>query len=289
MRLTVLGSGGNLPIPMPTCSCGVCVEARERGIPYARNGNSLFVHELNAVIDAPEHTYTNLNREGIDRVEYLLLTHWHPDHVAGVRAVQARDFAPVYDRDDYGLLDAGRDGRPTVVTTRRVYERTCDVAGALDHYVSVGWADRHLLDEDGPLSANGVTVRALPYELEGDGDEDATGFVFEADGRTLVVASDDARHLDESRLPDADLAIFECGFFDEGPDGDAILSEEDRAFLAGELTHEEVMARVDRIDPARTILTEIEHLYARGYEDFRELEAGYEAVRFAHDGLTVEV
>lgn len=289
MRLTVLGSGGNLPIPMPTCSCRMCAEARERGVPYARNGNSLFLHDLNAVIDAPEHTYANLNREGIDRVDFLLLTHWHPDHVAGVRAVQARDFAPVYEREDYGLLDAGRDGRPTVVTTRRVYERTCDVAGALEHYVSVGWAECHLLDEDGPLTANGVTVRSLPYELEGDGDADATGFEIDADGRTIVIASDDARHLEESQLPDADLAVFECGFFDEGPDGSTILSPEDRAFLAGELTHDEIMDRVERVAPDRTLLTEIEHLYARGYDDFRALEAEYDSVQFAYDGLTVEV
>lgn len=289
MRLTFLGSGGNLPIPMPTCSCRVCAEARERGPPYARQGNSMFLHEMNAVVDAPEHSHANLNREGIDELEYLLLTHWHPDHVAGVRVVQARDFAPVYDREDYGLLDAGREGRPTVVTTRRVYERTCDVAGALEHYVSVGWADRHLLDEAGPLTANGVTVRAIPYELEGDGDADAAAFVFEADDRTLVVASDDARHLDETRLPEADLAVFECGFFEEGPDGSPILSSDDRAFLTGELTHEEVLERVERVAADRVVLTEIEHLCARGYDDFRALAADYDGVRFAYDGLTVEI
>lgn len=289
MRLTFLGSGGNLPIPMPTCSCRICRQARDRGIPYARHGNSMYLHDMAAMVDAPEQSQANLNREGIDDLRYLFLTHWHPDHVGGIRVVQSRDFAPVYEREDYGLLDAGRDGQPTVVTTRRVYERTCDVAGALDHYRSVGWTDLHLLDEDGPLTDNGVTVRAIPYELEGDGDADAAAFVFEQGETTIVVASDDARHLDVDRLPRADLAVFECGYFETDPDGTAILSEEARRFLAGELAHDEVMDRVDQAPANRVILTEIEHLYARSYDDFVALEAAYDGVQFAYDGLMVEV
>ena len=40
MDITILGSGGNAPTPMPTCDCRVCVEARDRGVPDARRGNS---------------------------------------------------------------------------------------------------------------------------------------------------------------------------------------------------------------------------------------------------------
>ncbi|MFB6170928.1 MAG: MBL fold metallo-hydrolase [Haloarculaceae archaeon] len=289
LRLTVLGSGGNLSTPLPTCSCHVCRQARARGAPHARNGNSLFLHDANALIDAPEHSYGNLNREGVERLDYVFLTHWHPDHVAGVRVVQSRDFAPMYDDRETGLLDVARAGQPTVVTTERVYERTCDVVGALDHYASVGWTDVHLLDVDGPLEANGVTARAIPYSLEGDGDEDAAAFVFERDDRTLLVASDDARHLDESALPAADLAVFECGFFETDPAGDPILSETAREFLAGELYHDEVLARIERVDPDRALLTEIEHLTARSYDDFCDLAREYDRTRFASDGLTVEV
>lgn len=290
MELTVLGSGGNLSTPLPTCSCHVCREARERGVPYERNGNSLFLHDANALIDAPEHSYGNLNREDVERLDYIFLTHWHPDHVAGVRVVQSRDFAPMYDNQEMGLLDVARAGQPTVVTTERVYERTCDVVGALEHYANVGWTDVHLLDEDGPLEVNGITARAIPYSLEGDGDEDAAAFVFERGDRTLLVASDDARHLDEDALPaDIDLAVFECGFFEEDPAGEQILDATAREFLSGELYHRDVMDRVERVDPDRVLLTEIEHLCARGYEDFRDLEREYDRTRFAYDSLTVRV
>jgi len=292
MRLTVLGSGGNLPTPMPTCSCRVCVEARGEGIPHARHGNSLYLHDMGALVDAPEYTQANLNREAVDRLDYVFLTHWHPDHVAGVRAVQSRDFGPAFEDPDVGLVETARESPPTVVTTRRVYERTCDVAGALEHYLNIGWADLHVIDEDGPIEANGVTARAIPYALEGDGDVDAAAFVFERGDRTLLVASDDARYLDEDALPSAiDLAVFECGYFERTPDGAEILTEIDRRFLADEMSHDEVLARIERVAPDRTILTEIEHLTARSHDDLLALaeQPEYETVEFAHDGLTIEV
>ena len=71
MELTVLGSGGNSPTPMPTCGCRVCTEAREKGAPYARRGNSLFVH--------------------------ILLTHFHADHTMGLGVLQALGIEFAYD------------------------------------------------------------------------------------------------------------------------------------------------------------------------------------------------
>jgi len=295
LELTFLGSGGNLPIPMPTCTCRVCEQARTEDEPYTRRGNSMFLHDANAMIDAPEHSFEAMNRADIERVDTLLLTHWHPDHVCGVRAVaQSRDLSRNLEEDDWGLLDTAREHRPTILTTERVYERTCDVVGALEHFTNVGYIEVEFLD-DGPRelecdSGENVTLRPIPYELEGDGDEDAVAFVLERGDRTLLVASDDARHLEETLLPeDIDLAVFECGVFTEGPDGTRILTEMDHEFLAGEMFHGDVLDRVERVDPDRAILTEIEHLTGRSHDDFRELEAEYDRVRFAHDGLTVEV
>jgi phosphoribosyl 1,2-cyclic phosphate phosphodiesterase len=54
LTVTVLGSGGNSPIPTPTCACRICERAREVGVPAARHGNSLYLAELSAVVDAPE-------------------------------------------------------------------------------------------------------------------------------------------------------------------------------------------------------------------------------------------
>jgi phosphoribosyl 1,2-cyclic phosphate phosphodiesterase len=290
LTITVLGSGGNSPIPTPTCRCRICERAREEGIPEARHGNSLYLEELSAMVDAPEYVYENLEREDVDDLEYLFLTHWHPDHSAGLRVVQSRSMERMFTDPGYGLIDAARENRPTLVTTRRVYERTCEVYDGLRHFVEdVGFAETHFLDEE-PLSIDGTTVEAIPYTLSGNDDMDATAFLLEDEETTVLLATDDARYLDESALPDhIDFAVFECGYFHETPDGTPILTEGDEAILADEFTHAEVMERVRRLDPDRTLLTEIEHLYGRTHADYRELERTYEGVEFAHDGLTISV
>jgi phosphoribosyl 1,2-cyclic phosphate phosphodiesterase len=287
LTLTVLGSGGNFPIPTPTCHCRICERAREMGVPYARHGNNLYLEELSAIVDAPEYIYENIEREGIDSFEYVFLTHWHPDHTAGLRVVQSRSAERVFEEPDHGVIDAARKNRPTIVTTERVFERTCELYDGLRHFAEIGFAETHFLDEE-PLVVDGVRVEAVPYSLSGDGDHDATAFVLTADGQTAVLATDDARYLDESALPnDIDFAVFECGYFPETLDGTSILAGKDKLAYADELTHEEILERIERLGPDRTILTEIEHLYARGYDDYRELEGEYDGIRFAYDGLTV--
>ena len=43
MKVEILGSGGATATPRPGCECRVCVEARERGVPYARPGAVAYV------------------------------------------------------------------------------------------------------------------------------------------------------------------------------------------------------------------------------------------------------
>lgn len=289
LTLTFLGSGGNSPIPMPTCSCEVCEQARREGVPYARHGNSMYLHEMGALVDAPEFVYTNFERAGAESLDYVLLTHWHPDHVNGLRVVQSRDFGALNHEGGWSLADATRTDRPTLVTTEAVYERTCEIFGSLRYFVEeIGFAELHFLDEE-PLEIDDVTVSGIPYALTG-GEADATAFIIERGEHTLAIASDDAKYLDESLLPDeVDLAVFECGLFEETPDGDPLLTEGSLAYLADEPRHAEIINRARRLNPGRTYLTEIEHITGRSHDDLRELEHEYEDIYFAYDGLTVEV
>ena len=41
MKIRIIGSGGCVSTPRPCCNCPICVEAREKGFPYARTGCSL--------------------------------------------------------------------------------------------------------------------------------------------------------------------------------------------------------------------------------------------------------
>lgn len=84
----MLGSGGVAAPPRPCCNCRVCTEAREKGIPFARTGPSLYVYDANLLFDTPEEIRIQLNRENITDVKNIILTHWHPDHTQGLRVIE---------------------------------------------------------------------------------------------------------------------------------------------------------------------------------------------------------
>lgn len=85
MKLNILGSGGVMPMPRPTCFCDICKEAREKWIPYSRTWCSMFLYDVNLLFDTPEEIRLQLNRERIEKVEHVILTHRHPDHTLWLR------------------------------------------------------------------------------------------------------------------------------------------------------------------------------------------------------------
>ena len=295
LRLQFLGTGGSQPIPLPTCDCRVCRAAAD-GPPDARRGYSLFLPAVGAVIDTPEQAADSLVRWDVDRLDRCLLTHWHPDHAGGVRALSMR---PTDREPDETFQEAKRRTAPTLVTTRAVYDRACETVGVLPYLVSEGFVEtRFLDDEPATLSASDggppVTVRALPYRLDDDAPREATAFVFERAGVRLAVVADDARRFDVSRLPDGlDALVFECGTFEHGPDGERLRSPR---LETDDLSHEAVLERVAAVDAGRTFLSHLGHQYARTHADYRALSAAHaddpdapDGVVFPHDGQTVEI
>ena len=88
MNVIILGSGGCVSTPRACCNCRVCIEARQKGFPYARTGGSLFVEDVNLLIDTPEDINASLNNSGIQKVEHILYSHCDPDHTMGMRVVE---------------------------------------------------------------------------------------------------------------------------------------------------------------------------------------------------------
>jgi phosphoribosyl 1,2-cyclic phosphate phosphodiesterase len=91
MRVEILGSGGATTTPRPGCACAVCAEARERGVPYARTGPSVFVHGPDAVFDTPEEAKLQLDRAELPEIAACFYSHWHPDHTMGRRVWETRN------------------------------------------------------------------------------------------------------------------------------------------------------------------------------------------------------
>ena len=92
LTLQFLGSGGAIRTPRPGCQCELCRGARTHGVPWARTGPSIFFHGPNVLIDTPEESAMQVDRAGITDIAAGFYSHWHPDHTAGRRMYETRNW-----------------------------------------------------------------------------------------------------------------------------------------------------------------------------------------------------
>ena len=284
MDITILGSGGNTPIPMPTCDCRICTEARENGEPYARQGNSVYVHDENVVIDLPELIWESLNRETIPAVDHVFISHFHADHTHGLRVLQALGIEQPPITDFIGEI-------PTVYMSEVTYERAIQASEFFDGLTGE-WADVEVLADGESKRVGELQVTHISAPIHEGRENAVSGFLFETDETTAFISPDENKHFDVEKLPDLDLWIKETGYFTETPDGDRLVTEEaERNALQHEMTFEESVEQVRTVQPERTVLTEIEELFRRSYDDYRNLETQYRDlnIEFAYDGMQIEL
>jgi phosphoribosyl 1,2-cyclic phosphate phosphodiesterase len=287
MEMTVLGSGGNSPTPMPTCDCRVCVEAREQGVPYARRGNSMFVHDANLLVDTPELVWHSLNRAGIESVEYVFLSHFHADHTLGLRALQALGMEDQPITDFVGEV-------PTLLMSPVTHERVVEDNTVFEH-LAQRWGDIEILEDGDSRSLGGLELTHRSAPIQEGGENAISALLLEDERGTAFLSPDENRHLDVESLPALELWVKETGYFPETPEGDRTVTEAaERTALAAEMTFEESLAQVRAVRPERTVFTEIEEQYRRSYDDYRALARELSAeegldVTFAHDGMTLSV
>ena len=287
MEMTVLGSGGNSPTPMPTCDCRVCVEAREQGVPYARRGNSMFVHDANLLVDTPELVWHSLNRAGIESVEYVFLSHFHADHTLGLRTLQALGIEDQPITDFVGEV-------PTLLMSPVTHERVVEGNNLFEHLTGQ-WSDIEILEDGDSRRLGGLELTHRSAPIQAGGERAISALLLKDEHGTAFLSPDENRHLDIESLPELDLWVKETGYFPETPEGDRTVTEAaERTALAAEMTFEESLAQVRAVRPERTVFTEIEEQYRRSYDDYRALarelsaEEGFD-VTFAHDGMTLSV
>jgi len=103
-----------------------------------------------------------------------------------------------------------------------------------------------------------------------------------------LVSPDENKFLELDRIPELDLWIRETGLFKEDPDGNLILTEENyKEDTELEITFEETIKQVKEVKTEKVVLTEIEEMFQRSYDDYKKLEKDYEELNlaFAYDGM----
>ncbi len=165
MKLTFLGTGTSQGVPVIGCSCAVCrsVDRRDSRL---RTSAMVEARGVRLVIDAgPDFRYQML-RAGVRRIDAILLTHEHKDHIGGLDDVRAFNFVdyPIVRRVDlYGT-------QKTLAAVRHDFS----YAFAADKYRGVPEMELRTVDPSKPFSVSGLEV--LPISGHHSNRFEVTGY-----------------------------------------------------------------------------------------------------------------
>ena len=254
--MTVLGSGTSMGVPTLGCHCAVCTspdphDKRLRpSLLLSRDGQ-------NVVIDTTPDFRTQALRVGLNRLDAVLLTHGHADHILGFDDVRPYNFRqkaaiPVYGTDD------------TFRVVRRVFSYVFDNKPTLSSIPSL-----ELHEVSGPFQLLGNPFIPVPLL---HGEMEVLGFRF---GRAAYLT-------DFSRLPEASVPLLE--------DLDDLILDALRDMPHPmHQTVEQALALIDRLKPRRAWFTHVAHDLPHEATNARLRKAGYPHVKLAYDGLELEV
>ncbi len=151
MRLTFLGTGTSQGVPVIGCPCNVCT-SEDLHDKRLRSSVRIEVNGLDLVIDSGPDFRQQCLRAGMNKLDGLLFTHGHKDHVAGLDDIRGFNYSMKKHVDIYS------DMRVQDTLQREfsyVFEKV--------KYPGVPELDMHII-ENKPFNLKGVEV--MPIEVQ---------------------------------------------------------------------------------------------------------------------------
>ena len=88
MKITLLGTGTSQGVPVIACSCDVCLSDNQKD-KRLRSSVMIEVDGQTIVVDTGPDFRQQMLRENVQKVDAILFTHEHKDHIAGMDDVRA--------------------------------------------------------------------------------------------------------------------------------------------------------------------------------------------------------
>lgn len=256
IRLTVLGSGTSMGVPTLGCHCAVCDSSDPRDN-RLRPSVLLSRGEQNVVIDTPPDFRTQALRARLDRLDAVVLTHGHADHILGFD-----DLRPYNIRQHAAMSVYGNEETFRII--RRAFAYVFDNKPTLSSIPSVS-----LHEVKGPFELLGIPFIPVPLL---HGEMDVLGYRF---GRAAYLT-------DFSRLPESSVPLLEDL-------DDLVLDALRDVPHPMHQTVEQALQLIDKLQPKRAWFTHIAHDLPHAESNERLRKLGYPHVQLAYDGLQFEV
>ena len=258
MKLTFLGTGTSQGVPVIGCKCDVC-RSEDRRDRRLRTSAMVEVEGLRLVIDAgPDFRYQML-REGVTRIDAILLTHQHKDHTAGIDDVRAFNFV------DYPTIHTMH-----IYGNKRTIERVIheyDYAFAENKYRGVPVIELHTIDEQRPFLVGNVEVTPIV----GHHSDRFRSIGYRIGKLAYLTDFSDIDTTEEVKLKGVELLVVNALRWEP----------HDSHFSV-----DEAIRLIRRISPRRALLTHMSHRIGLHSEAQQRLSEG---VEFAYDGLEIEI
>jgi len=253
MKVTFLGTGTSQGVPVITCTCETCMSTDSRD-KRLRSSVLIETDDLTLVIDTGPDFRQQMLREHVKKLDAVILTHEHKDHIAGLDDIRAYNFMQKCAMDIYARA-----------SVQRAIKKEFNYAFSKKKYPGIPQIIQHDISNK-PFSICGleiIPVEATHYFLK--------IFGYRIGNFAYLTDASDIAPKEKKKLHGLDVLVV-----------NALRTK----IHYSHYNLEQALNLIRELEPKKAYLTHISHMMGK-HEEIEKLLP--ENVHFAFDGLKISV